>query len=179
MITLHQRFTRLLQRLRPALCALCALLLGMPVAQAATLEVGSSAPDFALAGTDGTVRLADYRGKTVYLDFWASWCGPCKQSFPWMNTLQERYALQGLQVIAVNLDARPDDARSFLASVPARFTIAYDAAGVSAQQYHIKGMPSSILIGPDGKVLSVHAGFNAAARAELEQQIILALGVTP
>lgn len=176
MITLHQRLTRLLQRLRPALCA---LLLGMPVAQAATLEVGSSAPDFALAGTDGTVRLTDYRGKTVYLDFWASWCGPCKQSFPWMNSLQERYAQQGLQVIAVNLDARPDDARSFLASVPASFTIAYDAAGVSAQQYHIKGMPSSILIGPDGKVLSVHAGFNAAARAELEQQIILALGVTP
>ena len=150
-----------------------------PLVQAAPLEPGSVAPDFNLAGPQGPIRLSDYRGKTVYLDFWASWCGPCKQSFPWMNEMQARYAAQGLQVVAVNLDAKAEDARSFLASVPAQFTIAYDPAGSSASQYRIKGMPSSVLIGPDGKVLSVHAGFNQGARAELERQITTALGVSP
>src|SRR5574343_559851 len=150
-----------------------------PLVQAAPLEPGSVAPDFNLAGPQGPIRLSDYRGKTVYLDFWASWCGPCKQSFPWMNAMQARYAAQGLQVVAVNLDAKAEDARSFLASVPAQFTIAYDPAGSSASQYRIKGMPSSVLIGPDGKVLSVHAGFNQCARAERERQITTALGVSP
>jgi thiol-disulfide isomerase/thioredoxin len=161
-------------------CALILTLSSMlPMAHAGQPEAGSMAPEFSLASPQGTVRLADYRGKTVYLDFWASWCGPCKQSFPWMNAMQAKYAAQGLQVIAVNLDAKAEDAQAFLASVPAQFTIAYDAAGVSAQQYRIKGMPSSVLIGRDGKVLSIHAGFNQAARAELEQQITTALGVAP
>jgi len=137
------------------------------------------APAFDLNGQQGSVKLADYRGKTVYLDFWASWCGPCKQSFPWMSEMQAKYGAHGLQVIAVNLDAKADDARTFLASVPAKFTIAFDPAGTSAQQYRIMGMPSSVLIGPDGKVISVHAGFNQSARAELEHQITTALGVTP
>lgn len=137
------------------------------------------APAFDLPAAQGNVKLGDYKGKTVYLDFWASWCGPCKQSFPWMNDMQAKYGARGLQVIAVNLDAKAEDARTFLASVPAQFIIAYDPAGSSAQQYRIKGMPSSVLIGPDGKVISVHAGFNQGSRAELERQITTALGVTP
>lgn len=163
---------------RRALCIL-ALSALLPLVQATPLEAGSAAPEFNLAGAQGPIRLSDYRGKTVYLDFWASWCGPCKQSFPWMNEMQARYGAKGLQVLAINLDAKAEDARSFLASVPAQFTIAYDAAGSSAQQYRIKGMPSSVLIGPDGKVLGVHAGFNQGARAELERQITTALGITP
>ncbi|MYM39761.1 redoxin family protein [Pseudoduganella sp. CY13W] len=150
-----------------------------PLARAASIDAGSMAPAFDLPGAQGNIKLGDYRGKTVYLDFWASWCGPCKQSFPWMNDMQAKYGARGLQVIAVNLDAKAEDARTFLASVPAQFTIAYDPAGASAQQYRIKGMPSSVLIGPDGKVISVHAGFNPGARAELERQITTALGVTP
>ncbi len=165
-------------RLRRTLVLLTLVCL-IPLARAANLEAGSMAPAFDLPGAQGNVKLGDYKGKTVYLDFWASWCGPCKQSFPWMNEMQAKYGARGLQVIAVNLDAKADDARTFLASVPAQFTIAYDPAGSSAQQYRIKGMPSSVLIGPDGKVISVHAGFNQGARAELERQITTALGVTP
>lgn len=165
-------------RLRCSL-GLLTLVCLLPLARAATLEAGSMAPAFDLASPQGKVKLADYKGKTVYLDFWASWCGPCKQSFPWMNEMQAKYSARGLQVIAVNLDAKAEDARTFLASVPAQFTIAYDPAGSSAQQYRIKGMPSSVLIGPDGKVISVHAGFNQGARADLERQITTALGVAP
>src|SRR5205085_11445049 len=111
-----------------------------------------------------------------YLDFWASWCGPCKQSFPWMNALQARYADKGLVIVAVNVDAIHDDALKFLRQVPASFKIAYDPKGQVAQQYAIKGMPSSFLIGRDGKVLSLHTGFNNGARDELERAVEQAVG---
>jgi cytochrome c biogenesis protein CcmG, thiol:disulfide interchange protein DsbE len=141
------------------------------------VESGQSAPEFSLPGAKGNVTLADYKGKTVYLDFWASWCGPCKQSFPWMNEMQARYAAKGLRIVAINVDQKPAEAASFLASNPAQFDVIYDAAGKTPRQYAIKGMPTSVLIGPDGKVLRVHSGFKDEERAELEQHIKQALNV--
>lgn len=143
---------------------------------ASALDRGAAAPAFDLPGKDGAVQLAKYQGKIVYVDFWASWCGPCRQSFPWMNEMQARYGAKGLQVVGVNLDAKTDDARRFLAETPARFAIAFDPAGATPRAYGIKGMPSSVLIGPDGKVLYEHAGFKEADRAALEQVIQKALG---
>ncbi|WP_338763139.1 TlpA disulfide reductase family protein [Massilia sp. METH4] len=153
-----------------------ALALGLASSGAWALEPGAPAPQFELAGKDGPVQLGRYRGKVVYVDFWASWCGPCRQSFPWMNEMQARYGARGLQVVGVNLDAKADDARRFLAENPAQFPIAFDPAGATPRAYGIKGMPSSVLVGPDGKVLFEHAGFKAADRAELEKRIVAALG---
>jgi thiol-disulfide isomerase/thioredoxin len=152
----------------------CAALSLPPPATA--LEVGQPAPAFSLNGPDGSVQLAQFKGKLVYIDFWASWCGPCRQSFPWMNEMQSRYGNQGLQIVGINVDARSDDARSFLAANPARFAIAYDPAGAAPRSYGIKGMPSSVLVGPDGKVLYEHSGFRPADRAALESRIQAALG---
>lgn len=152
--------------------ALCA-----PCVQA--LETGAAAPQFELQGLDGAVKLAALQGKLVYLDFWASWCGPCRQSFPWMNQMQAKYGARGLQVVGVNLDANSADARQFLAATPARFVIGFDPQGATPRNYGIKGMPSSVLIGPDGKVLLQHAGFREADRAELESRIAAALGAAP
>ncbi|MES2149000.1 MAG: TlpA disulfide reductase family protein [Pseudomonadota bacterium] len=154
--------------------ALLALLLGV-AAGAQAAAPGSAAPDFALAGPGGAVKLADYRGKFVYLDFWASWCAPCKHSFPWMGALQKRYGGAGLQVVAINVDTSRDDAERFLAQTPAGFTVAYDPAGAIAKKYAIKGMPSSVLIDPSGQVLLVHAGFNDDAALQIEQHIRHAL----
>ena len=154
--------------------AVCAVLLAPASALAAA--TGNPAPAFALAGPEGAVKLEQYRGKLVYLDFWASWCGPCRQSFPWMNEMQARYGSQGLQIIGINVDAKTDDARSFLNTTPARFVIAFDPAGAAPRAYGVKGMPSSVLIGPDGKVLYEHSGFRAADRDALESRIKAALG---
>jgi thiol-disulfide isomerase/thioredoxin len=151
---------------------------------ALAVEPGQPAPRFDLpairagAGVyvpNTTVDLADYQGKTVYLDFWASWCGPCKQSFPWMNDMQARYGSKGLQVLAINLDQRATDARDFLIANPARFDVAFDAKGATPTLYGIKGMPTSVLIGPTGRVLWTHTGFRPDEKAELEQLIQKAL----
>jgi thiol-disulfide isomerase/thioredoxin len=148
------------------------ILLSLP---AGAVEVGQSAPDFDLAGSLAAVKLSDYKGKTVYLDFWASWCGPCKQSFPWMNEMQSRYGAKGFRVVGVNVDQKTDDAKAFLKTTPASFDVAFDQSGKTPKTYAIKGMPTSILIGPDGKVISVHSGFKNEQRAELEAQIQQAL----
>ncbi len=163
---------------RKTLLAISALTACLQVAPAVAAEAGASAPAFDLPSATSRVKLGDLRGKVVYLDFWASWCGPCKQSFPWLNELQSKYKAQGLEVVGVNVDAKSDDARKFLEETPARFTVAYDQTGATPKSYAIKGMPSSVLIGPDGKVLMQHAGFRDADRAELESKIREALGAS-
>lgn len=158
----------------PTAAVALATLLSLP---ALAVEVGQPAPDFDLAGRLAAVKLSDYKGKTVYLDFWASWCGPCKQSFPWMNDMQSRYSAKGLRLVGVNVDQKADDAKAFLADNPASFEVAFDPAGKTPKSYAIKGMPTSVLIGPDGKVLMVHSGFKDEQRAELEKQIKQALNL--
>jgi cytochrome c biogenesis protein CcmG, thiol:disulfide interchange protein DsbE len=140
-----------------------------------SLEAGAAAPDLNLPGVKEAVNLAQLKGKVVYLDFWASWCGPCKQSFPFMNELQAKYKAQGLEVVAVNLDAKRDDADKFLTQVPAQFSIAFDAKGESAKRFGVKGMPSSYVIGRDGKVVAEHSGFKDDDRKDLESRIASAL----
>ena len=153
------------------LAVLLASTVGMFVSPSMAAESGSVAAAFEVPGTNGAVKLSAYRGKLVYLDFWASWCGPCKRSFPWMNQLQARFGAQGLQVLAMNLDAKHADAIDFLSSTPANFAIGFDPKGSVASSYGVVGMPSSVLIGPDGKVVAMHAGFNEADKAELENLV--------
>jgi thiol-disulfide isomerase/thioredoxin len=147
------------------------LLLASMSCAAANLA-GQEAPAFSLAGpSGGQVSLSQYKGKVVYLDFWASWCGPCRKSFPWMNAMQAKYGPKGFQVVAVNLDENNSDAARFLKETPAQFAVAYDAKAVTPALYGVKGMPSSFLVGRDGRVLLEHSGFNDADRAELEKTI--------
>jgi thiol-disulfide isomerase/thioredoxin len=154
--------------------ALCLVTLAAPAAW--SLDAGAAAPELSLPGLKDAVNLATLKGKVVYVDFWASWCGPCKQSFPFMNDLQAKYRDQGFEIVAVNLDAKRDDADKFLGEVPARFTVAFDAKGDSARRFEVKGMPSSYLIGRDGKVFAAHKGFKEEDRKELESRIASALG---
>ncbi|MEY4883901.1 MAG: hypothetical protein RIS34_1755 [Pseudomonadota bacterium] len=140
-------------------------------------DMGHVAPDFDLPGPQSAVKLSDYKGKVVYLDFWASWCGPCKQSFPWMNDMQSRYSSKGLNLVAVNVDQKPEDAKAFLNDNAAKFVVAFDPAGKTPRAYAIKGMPTSVLIGADGKILMVHSGFKEEQRGELERAIKTALNL--
>jgi cytochrome c biogenesis protein CcmG/thiol:disulfide interchange protein DsbE len=111
------------------------------------------------------------RGRVVWLDFWAYWCGPCRLSFPWMDAMQSRFGAHGLQVLAVNLDATPEPARRFLAEHPASFAVGFDPSGDTARRFSVKAMPTPVLIGADGRVLATHAGLRDADRDALEATI--------
>jgi cytochrome c biogenesis protein CcmG, thiol:disulfide interchange protein DsbE len=123
-----------------------------------------------------TLDLAQYQGKIVYLDFWASWCKPCRQSFPWMDAMQKKYAADGLVIVAVDEDEQPADGRKFLAEEQSGFTVVSDPKGILAERYALLGMPSSFLIGRDGQVLQRHAGFYSGSSARFEAEIRAALG---
>jgi len=118
-----------------------------------------------------TKMLEKHQGKVIYLDFWASWCGPCRRSFPWMNEMQTSYQDKGFVVVSVNLDAEHELAEAFLKETPALFEVVYDAKGETAQKYRVKGMPTSYLIGRDGKIKVAHTGFFNAKRAQYESEI--------
>jgi thiol-disulfide isomerase/thioredoxin len=115
--------------------------------------------------------LESLHGKVVLVDFWASWCGPCLQSFPWMNELHAKHGGEGLVIVAVNLDQDRALADAFLKKVPAKFRVEYDAQGALAQQFNVQAMPTSVLIDRAGRVRIRHAGFKEKHRADREQQI--------
>lgn len=111
------------------------------------------------------------QGKVVLVDFWASWCAPCRKSFPWLNTMQQQYAEAGLLILAVNEDTERAEANRFLQHVPATFAVLYDQAGALAEQYQLPGMPSSFLIDKKGEVRYRHIGFKQADTSAYEAKI--------
>jgi len=117
------------------------------------------------------VALERLRGQVVYVDFWASWCGPCRRSFPWMNELQRRYGDRGLTIVAINVDKNAADAARFLERNPAMFAVAYDQAGVTPLAYSVRDMPSSYLIDSRGNVVEIEHGFHDERKGPLEQRI--------
>ncbi|HQU48884.1 MAG TPA: TlpA disulfide reductase family protein [Casimicrobiaceae bacterium] len=141
------------------------------------LAPGDAAPAFALPDARGaTVALENLRGRVVVVDFWASWCGPCKRSFPWMSEMQRRYGDRGLSIVAVNVDKRLEDAAKFLATTPGDFTIVYDPSGASPAAWDVKGMPTSYLVDRSGRIVSVESGFRDESKGALEARIQAALG---
>ena len=124
-----------------------------------------------------TIDFSAYKAKAIYLDFWASWCGPCRQSFPWMNEMQKKYASHGLKIIAVNTDTEREDADRFLESTPAEFDIVYDPEGDIAMGYGLVAMPTSYYLDGEGNVLANHVGFKPERVEEYEHAIRVLLGL--
>ncbi|MEO8485216.1 MAG: TlpA disulfide reductase family protein [Betaproteobacteria bacterium] len=148
----------------------------LPLALAATTAFaaapGDAAPAFTLPEAGGAeVALDQLKGRVVYVDFWASWCGPCKRSFPWMSDMQRKYGDGGLTVLAINVDKKRADAQKFLVATPGAFTIVYDPAGAVAAAYDVKGMPTSYLVDRAGRIVAVDSGFRDDAKAGIEARI--------
>src|SRR5688572_24512082 len=115
--------------------------------------------------------LARYHGNVVVVDFWASWCKPCRQSIPWLNEMRRRYGAQGLVIIGVNVDAERVDAERFLREVPADFDIVYDIQGTLASQFGVQAMPSTFVFDRDGKLIHTLHGFRESRRAQHETEL--------
>ena len=129
----------------------------------------------AVAESATQFELKKYEGQVVVLDFWASWCAPCRRSFPWLNAMHAKYSSQGLVIIGVNVDNDPAAAATFLEEFPAEFQIYYDTDAVLARQYDIQGMPSSVVIGRDGEIADTHIGFKVKRQNEYEAILVAAL----
>lgn len=145
-------------------------------------DTGRLAPVCSLGEIGGDSAVYDtsqFRGKVVYMDFWASWCVPCAKSFPFMNQLNNKLKEKGLQLIAVNLDENPDDAKAFLEKYPVDFTLAADRDGECARKFEVKAMPSSYLIDRDGKIRHAHLGFRPSEANELVKLVQQLLAESP
>ncbi|MFM2295981.1 MAG: hypothetical protein RLZZ350_2394 [Verrucomicrobiota bacterium] len=135
----------------------------------ATLKVGDAFPDLATFGLEG--KLPDTKGKIVVVDFWASWCGPCKESFPVMNDLVKKYG-DKVVIIAVNVDENAKDKDAFLKDNAASFNVVRDAKQKLVDKVEIGKMPSSFVLDANGKVKFIHDGFDGAAiKKSYEQQL--------
>ena len=133
----------------------------------------SQAPTFNLPGVDNArVNLADYRGKVVLVDFWASWCTPCIRSFPWMDKMVAKYGEQGFEIIAINMDQESILATKFLQRYPNKLTIAFDPQGIVAEQYEIMGLPNSFILNKKGEIVYKHVGFRLAELDTYEAEIL-------
>jgi len=128
------------------------------------------APGFTLPTANGTVSLDSLRGRVVFVDYWASWCMPCRASFPWMVELKKRWG-DTLAIVAIDLDKSRADAESFLADHPAADIVAFDPTGRTAAAWKVKAMPTSYVVGRDGTLRLVHAGFDPKETAEIERAI--------
>lgn len=132
------------------------------------------APPFALpaiANAEGSLDLASLRGSVVYLDFWASWCGPCRLSLPALNTMWHEVDREDFKVIAVSIDVVEEDSLDFLERYPVDYPVLIDTVGETPQVYAVNGMPSGYLIDREGYVREVHVGFSKGDEIELRKNV--------
>jgi len=150
------------------------ILLGFLTENSFALEVGDLAPACLLKNiknTEQEVSFKQFSGQVVYVDFWASWCGPCIESFPYMNSLERNLKEQGLELVAINLDENIEDAEEFLNRIPANFSVVLDEEQQCAREFDVQAMPSSYLIDRKGIVQHIHLGFRSGEVKELQVMI--------
>lgn len=140
------------------------------------VEVGERLPKLSLpllvdGVAGGSIDLSSFAGKLVYVDVWASWCGPCRQSMPILNDIRNEFGHRGFEVVAVNVDEKLSDAVRFLRKTPVDYPILLDPKGSLPRTYEIIAMPTSYLIGPDGIVLYQHIGFKKSDVNDIKNMI--------
>lgn len=149
------------------------LLLALTVsANTLALEVGSTAPDFTLKSRSGeNVKLSELRGEVVMINFWASWCAPCRQEMPLLEELYDRYGDMGFTLLGVNVEEDSSAALALLKEIPVTFPVLLDTTNSVSELYNVIAMPSTVILDRDGRVRFVHKGYLPGYEDEYRQQI--------
>ena len=133
---------------------------------------GQPAPDFALKSSSGqNLRLSEYRGDVVMINFWATWCGPCRQEMPHLEALYQRYNSLGFTLLGVNVEADPKGAEAWLAETPVSFPILLDSQNDVTKLYDVVAMPSTVLVDRTGNIRYVHHGYKPGYEDDYQTQI--------
>ncbi|WP_234414092.1 TlpA disulfide reductase family protein [Ideonella sp. A 288] len=155
---------------RRAACVAAALLAFAPVH--AAVQTDTAAPDFTLRTLDGpALRLAEQRGRVVLVNFWASWCGPCRQEMPQLNRLHDKYRAAGLVLLGINIDDDPRQAAALKERYELRFPVLLDTDKAVVKRYDLGAMPATVLIDRDGRVRRLHRGYRDGLELTYDQQI--------
>jgi peroxiredoxin len=157
---------------RCAMVGMLALLGGALVASAEALDTGAKAPEFSLKDQSGkTVDSASLAGKVVILDFWATWCAPCREEMPELQKFYKKYNAKGLEIVGISVDKAPDGIKEFVGKLKVTFPVVHDDAHKVADKYSPPRMPSSYIIDRKGVVRYVHGGYRAGDAAAFEKEI--------
>jgi thiol-disulfide isomerase/thioredoxin len=159
---------RNIARTMPGIIA-AGILLAVSLASAAAPE---SAPDFTLKSASGAnLKLSEFRGEVVLLNFWASWCGPCRQEMPLLSELHEQYRDLGFTVLGVNVEEDSRKARKLLEEAPVSFPVLFDSDSVVSREYDVVAMPSTVLVDRNGRMRYLHKGYKPGLEAVYQQQV--------
>lgn len=146
--------------------------LGASIVNAEQVSLSGPAPDFTLASNKGqNIRLAEHRGEVVMINFWASWCGPCRQEMPILEELYSRYGRAGFTILGVNVEPNPKDADKILKDIPVSFPVLYDTESKVSQLYKVEAMPSTVLIDRNGNMRYLHLGYKPGYEDAYRDQI--------
>ncbi len=159
-------------QIKPNLFAAAILLLFVLVAGPAVGDENQPAPDFTLMdANDQPVTLSDLRGQVVMINFWASWCGPCRREMPMLEQISQRYEPLGFTLIGVNVEENPADGQAFLKERPVSFPVLYDPENDISKLYDVVAMPSTVLIDRQGNIRFQHHGYKPGYENDYQDQI--------
>ena len=135
-------------------------------------EVGKSAPDFTLKSLDGkNLKLSEMAGNVILINFWASWCGPCREEMPLLNALHNKYEPLGFTVLGVNVEEDVKGAKSFLKNFPVDFPVLLDNTNKVSKQFKVVAMPTTVVVDRDGNMRYLHQGYKSGDEAKYRQMV--------